>query len=1242
MCRRLILSISVVLVLALVNGASADTFNWTNNDPLNSSWCDGDNWNPEQVPAYDDDVIIGPMSPERGPIIGSDICGDVTVGVIHGPAWSVSTDQVMDINTSGTVTIGGWARDEEGTGTCTINVNGTPTITIGGDYWCLPDQAVGIINISGDPCIIVAGDLRGADYAGSLYINMSGGRVEVGDSMSWGDNGGGELNLSGGDITIGGNLALGSLRGSELITLNITGGSISIAGAFECPSNKDRAGSVTVNLDAGVIACNEFVHGSIIEGEPSYTDDWHVDIEEGVLKIRGDVTAAIDANVAAGQITAYEGDGTVVVEFTDGNTVVTARPPDPNFACFPFPSNLSENVDPDVILSWTSGVNAVWHDVYFGTDFNDVNDAGTTSDVYEGRQGEVQNTFDPNGLELLTTYYWRVDEINGGTWKGKVWSFTVRSAIIDPNMVLWYKLDESNGVIACDSSGYGNHGPIGLDDEKEVQAPTWDADGHDGGCLIFADDTVVQPPATLLGNIGGQITFSVWLKDPSLGEDNWVFDAGGGEGAARHLCAAFPDSSGNAYWRAGDDTNDVCVWSGADPAEWQGFWRHFVFVKDENAGKMKIYYDGKPVAEKTGVSVGTLAGVRDRALKVGTEAWDNFDYEGAMDDFRMFDKALNASEVAALFRGGDVGLAWAPDPSNGQKDVGRDAILTWKPGDYAAEHDVYLGTNWDDVNDAVTVSAAYRGTYGPNEYNPGALELETTYYWRIDEVNGPNTWKGDVWRFTAANFLIVDDMESYIATTGSGNEIFDTWDDGFVNGTGSQVQLEYASAIIHGGKQAMKLGYNNAIGLYKYSEVDANTAGSRPGNLAIGPNWTQLGVKALTLFFYGAAGNDVTEQMYVALEDGSENIHIARYGDMGEDMNDITQEQWHQWDIPLSGFSDNGVTIADINKVRIGFGDRVSPVPGGTGVVYFDDIRLYLPKCVPWLARPAADFSNNCIVDFADVAIMAGQWLRTEANLAVEPPGADPVGWWPLDEGTGVQVSDASGNDNHGTLEGDYSWIAGRIGAYALELSSGRVLVPDDGNAPELRPADQISVCAWVNFYLDQGYSSRVVVKGYDAGDQENFALQIEDLDGGGFFIRDSNTVLRGVSFGQGFWPREWIHLAATYDGNAVHAYVNGQLSDKETIGEVVLLQNAGPLAIGDAVDVVRSYRGKVDDIRIYDYALSEPRVAHIATETTGYMPLTSGANLYDAEPQYEKAINFRDYAVLMETWLEQKLWPPE
>jgi hypothetical protein len=153
-------------------------------------------------------------------MIGTEICGDVTIGVMQGPAWAVSTDQVMDINTSGTVSVGGWSRDEDGTGTCTINIDGTPTITIGGDYWCLPDHGVGIINIGGDPNIIIGdGDLRGADGAGSFIVNMSGGRVELGDDMSWGDNGGGELNLSGGDIIIGGNLAFGSLRGSALITL---------------------------------------------------------------------------------------------------------------------------------------------------------------------------------------------------------------------------------------------------------------------------------------------------------------------------------------------------------------------------------------------------------------------------------------------------------------------------------------------------------------------------------------------------------------------------------------------------------------------------------------------------------------------------------------------------------------------------------------------------------------------------------------------------------------------------------------------------------------------------------------------------------------------------------------------------------------------------------------------------------------------------------------------------------------
>ncbi|MHC4363236.1 MAG: hypothetical protein ACYSTZ_10435, partial [Planctomycetota bacterium] len=79
----------------------------------------------------------------------------------------------------------------------------------------------------------------------------------------------------------------------------------------------------------------------------------------------------------------------------------------------------------------------------------------------------------------------------------------------------------------------------------------------------------------------------------------------------------------------------------------------------------------------------------------------------------------------------------------------------------------------------------------------------------------------------------------------------------------------------------------------------------------------------------------------------------------------------------------------------IGFGNRNNPVPGGNGVVYFDDIRLYMPRCVAGLA-PAADFASDCIVDLKDLSILGSQWQQPpgspSADIAPEP-GDGIVDW---------------------------------------------------------------------------------------------------------------------------------------------------------------------------------------------------------------------------------------------------------
>ena len=641
------------------------------------------------------------------------------------------------------------------------------------------------------------------------------------------------------------------------------------------------------------------------------------------------------------------------------------------------------------------------------------------------------------------------------------------------------------------------------------------------------------------------------------------------------------------------------------------------------------------LAESNSVVDSTLVGVRNKPFKIGAQTHIDGDFSGTIDDFIVYDRVLTGNEIARQYTsGGPVGkleLAWGANPGHGQLDVYRDANLAWMPGDYTVHHDVYLGTNFDDVNDATTATTGvYRGekALGVENYTPSPLlELETTYYWRIDEVNDPNIWKGNIWRFTVANFLVIEDYESY----DSDDDMYLNWEDGWLNNTGSTLLLGTSPGDpIHTGDKSMLYSYNNTGSPY-YSEAE-RTLGTGE------QDWTDAGVKGLSLFFYGKSINStgVNDTLNVSITGGG-NTTTVSYGDhAGESMDDIKVEEWMEWRTPLSEFAP--VTLSAVTELYIDFGQSGGSSAGGTGMVYFDDIRLYLPRCLPELLKPECDLNNDCIVDFGDIREMAQQWLRSDLDVTpVQDPGSgNLVGHWEL-EGNGW---DSSGNFYDGTAEGAYEWITGRIGSQAIELSGGRVLVPDGGTTPKLRPADKISAAAWVNYSAAAGYSARVVAKGLDAGNCENFVIELTSSDEVGFFVRDASHVLYSVNSTAKLYHDEWIHLAGTYDANQVKCYINGQLAGSSTVGAITILQDSNSLAIGDSVDVDRAFYGKVDDVRVYDRDLTRAEVAYLASESDGTVELASPVNVYTGESP--ERINLRDAAMLIDEWLDKKLWPAD
>ena len=264
------------------------------------------------------------------------------------------------------------------------------------------------------------------------------------------------------------------------------------------------------------------------------------------------------------------------------------------------------------------------------------------------------------------------------------------------------------------------------------------------------------------------------------------------------------------------------------------------------------------------------------------------------------------------------------DPINGAVDVTQTPILTWAPG-FGASHEIYFGT------DPTALELKGGGNLGSESYETGQLEWNTTYYWRVDEANNANTdspWTGPLWSFTTANFLIIDDMEAYndIAEGEEGsNRIYNAWVDGFEDPTnGSQAgHLDppfYEETIVHGGNKSMPIVYDNTVGK---SEATLTLTDKR--------DWTVNGVNRLTIWFRGEFGN-TAETLYVALNGN------ARVDNDNPDA--ALRGSWTQWNIPLQAFADQGVNLPNITTITLG----LSSGTGGTGMMYFDDIRLYPPE----------------------------------------------------------------------------------------------------------------------------------------------------------------------------------------------------------------------------------------------------------------------------------------------------------
>jgi hypothetical protein len=353
----------------------------------------------------------------------------------------------------------------------------------------------------------------------------------------------------------------------------------------------------------------------------------------------------------------------------------------------PAPANGASNVDSvSVDLSWTAGIGATSHDVYFGTTSTPVFIANQTSTVYDlnnsgydwpdledmaghwlvscppadcgGSDMNSDGIVDLEDftvmaqdwmlagpvLEIGKTYYWRVDEHNGsGTVTGDLWSFTTMPEC----MVSHWKLDETSGTAAADSSGNGHTGTL---TEGTAGSLVWSA-GHIGGALSFDGDGPsnnanpfcrVAVPITGMSVSSG--TVALWANIAASGPVNYssrnnflyLFGAKGSVTNDRIYISTLSTDLGLDIGIGNVVAGNVVTLTRSN-------WYHIALTWGSNV--YTLYVDGQSV--KTGsLTNPAVLSAADIGNK-GESTW-NQSFHGLMDDVRIYDCVLTAEEIAAL------------------------------------------------------------------------------------------------------------------------------------------------------------------------------------------------------------------------------------------------------------------------------------------------------------------------------------------------------------------------------------------------------------------------------------------------------------------------------------------------------------------------------------------------------------------------------------------------------------------
>jgi hypothetical protein len=398
------------------------------------------------------------------------------------------------------------------------------------------------------------------------------------------------------------------------------------------------------------------------------------------------------------------------------------------------------------------------------------------------------------------------------------------------------------------------------------------------------------------------------------------------------------------------------------------------------------------------------------------------------------------------------------------------------------------------------------------------------------------------------------------------------------------------------------------------------------------------------------------EKLYVKVTDTTGANTVEVY----PDGNDLARAgQWYEWNINLEDINTAGLDMTSIADLTIGIGDGASPVTEGQ--MFFDDIRVYKPRCVFAERHPTSDIAReDCTTDYYDLKVIVADWLKTDYTNSVSAPNdANLVAHYEFDD-----YSDSTANAYHGTAVNNVSIVYDSDRASSvLEMFGGDdsyVSLPNSVLLDNVREA--VSVAFW------EQASGKVIQAGIPMVTHEIDDANLNDVDALTITMSGSsiwwdtgdpnvnapnsahavNYLRLNTAPDASIEYSKWNHWVFTKENiagpnNVLKIYQNGQLLVTGDLNRPIDVNGGYILRIGGRIRPERfgSMSGKIDDLRIYDMALTAPQALYLASGGTGGTPVPSDAELYSAESPGSKQIDFKDYAIMAaDAWFEELLWP--